>query len=69
MLENYKFQVGDVVKMKKPHPCGSNEWLIERTGIDFGLKCCGCSHYVLIPRPKFLKAVRSLIKSVEKTEE
>lgn len=69
MLENHKFQVGDVVKMKKPHPCGSNEWLVERTGIDFGLKCCGCSHYVLIPRPKFLKAVRALVKESETISE
>lgn len=65
MLEDHKFQVGDVVKMKKQHPCGSNEWLVERTGVDFGLKCCGCNHYVLIPRPKFLKAVRALIKAAD----
>lgn len=68
MLENHKFQVGDVVRMKKQHPCGSNEWLVERTGIDFGLKCLGCSHYVLISRPKFLKAVRAVVKEADKTE-
>lgn len=68
MLENHKWQIGDVVKMKKQHPCGSNEWLIERIGVDFGIKCCGCSHYVLIPRPKFLKAVRGLVKQSETVE-
>lgn len=56
------YEVGQVVKMKKPHPCGSNEWEILRTGVDFRLRCRGCGHSVLIPRPKFMKAVRGIVE-------
>ncbi len=44
-----EFNVGDIVRMKKPHPCGSSNWEITRTGMDFGLRCCGCGHHVMIP--------------------
>ena len=37
-----RFDVGDIIKMKKPHPCGSQEWEILRVGADFRLKCMGC---------------------------
>ena len=43
-------QVGDIVKLKKTHPCGSHEWEVLRIGIDFRLKCCGCGHQVMLPR-------------------
>ena len=43
-------QVGDIIKMKKPHPCGANEWEILRTGMDFRLKCEGCGHQVMVSR-------------------
>lgn len=55
-----RYDVGDVVIMKKEHPCGSNRWEITRTGIDFGLKCLGCGRRVMVPRPKFEKAVKSI---------
>ena len=42
MLSGKDVNVGDIVKMKKAHPCGSDEWEITRTGMDFGMKCCGC---------------------------
>ncbi len=54
-------KVGDVVRMKKSHPCGSDRWEILRTGVDFRLKCLGCGRVVLLPRPKFLKAVREVV--------
>ena len=63
-----KYQIGDVVKMKKEHPCGSNEWEIYRTGIDFGLKCLKCGRYVMIPRPKFEKGVKAILKSAAPSE-
>lgn len=50
-----QFSVGDIVQMKKDHPCGSNQWEILRTGIDFRIKCCGCGHMVMLPRVKFEK--------------
>ena len=56
-----KYQVGDVVKMKKTHPCGSDQWEITRVGMDFGLKCQGCGRWVMIPRPKSEKAVKAIV--------
>ena len=43
-----RFSVGDIIRMKKPHPCGSHEWEILRTGADFRLKCAGCGHQIQI---------------------
>ena len=57
-----RYYVGDVVKMKKSHPCGSDEWEILRVGMDFGIKCCGCGHFVMMPRPKFEKMVRAIVR-------
>jgi hypothetical protein len=56
-----RYEIGDVVQMKKAHPCGSDRWEITRTGIDFGLKCLGCGRRVMIPRPKFEKAVKGIV--------
>lgn len=58
-----KFSVGDVVRMKKPHPCGGYDWEITRTGMDFRLKCLKCDRQVMIPRPKFEKGVKSIIST------
>ncbi len=44
------FNVGQVIQLKKPHPCGCKEWEILRTGMDFRLKCRGCAHQVMVPR-------------------
>ena len=52
-MEPKSFKVGDVVKMKKPHPCGSYEWEI--------LRCRGCGHFVMLARPKFEKAVKAIV--------
>lgn len=60
-----RYLVGDVVKMKKAHPCGCDLWIITRTGIDFGMKCQKCGHFVMIPRPKFEKAVRAIVSRKE----
>ena len=55
MKEKINFAIGDLVRMKKAHPCGSNIWKIYRVGMDFGITCQGCGHHVMIPRPKFEK--------------
>ena len=44
MEKKWDYEVGDIVKLKKPHPCGSQEWEILRVGADFRLKCEGCGH-------------------------
>lgn len=56
-----KFNVGDIVKMRKAHPCGSDLWQVTRTGMDFGMKCQGCGHFVMLPRVKFERMVRSVV--------
>lgn len=55
-------QLGDILVMKKNHPCGSNRWQVCRTGADFRLKCMGCSHELMTPRFKAEKNVRSIEK-------
>lgn len=61
-------QVGDIVKMKKAHPCGSQEWKILRTGMDFRIKCLGCSHEVMLPRKKFEKSIKAVVSSKSERE-
>lgn len=56
-----QFQIGDRVKMKKKHPCGSDEWEVVQLGSDMRVKCCGCGRIVLIPRPKFLKGTKKVL--------
>lgn len=51
-------QVGDLLTMKKPHPCGSKQWKVLRIGMDFKLKCTGCGHEVMLPRAKAEKNIR-----------
>lgn len=62
------YNVGDVVKMKKQHPCGSDEWEIIRVGMDFRIVCKGCGHSVMIPRKKFEKSVKKVVKRAVETE-
>ena len=54
------FQVGQIVKLKKKHPCGSFEWEILRVGADFRLKCLGCEHQVMLSRSLVEKNCRGL---------
>ncbi|WP_353893270.1 DUF951 domain-containing protein [Proteinivorax hydrogeniformans] len=49
------YEVGDIVEMKKKHPCGYNRWEIIRVGMDFRIKCTHCGRSVMIPRKKFEK--------------
>ncbi len=45
--------MGDVVRLKKGHPCGTNEWEVVRVGMDIGLRCTGCSRKVMLVRSEF----------------
>lgn len=56
------FSIGEVIKMKKPHPCGANQWEITRVGMDFRLKCQGCGHQVMLPRKQVEKSFRGKIE-------
>ncbi|MCQ2439835.1 MAG: DUF951 domain-containing protein [Oscillospiraceae bacterium] len=52
--------VGDVLTMKKPHPCGSGRWEVLRIGADFKLRCLGCGHEVMGARSKFEKQIKTV---------
>ncbi|NLH00387.1 MAG: DUF951 domain-containing protein [Clostridiales bacterium] len=53
-------RVGDVLTMKKPHPCGEKRWIVLRTGMDFKLRCLGCGHEVMGARSKFERNIRTV---------
>jgi len=57
-----EYNVGDIVELKKIHPCGSKNWEITRIGVDFKLKCMGCNHIILVERPKALKMIKKIIQ-------
>lgn len=57
-----QFLVGQVVELKKGHPCGSNRWRILRVGMDFRIKCLKCGRSVLLPRARFERRVRYLVE-------
>lgn len=61
-------QVGDILELKKTHPCGSRRWQVLRIGMDFKLKCEGCGHQLMIPRSKAEKSVKQIIRE-QKTYE
>ncbi len=61
--------VGDIIKMKKPHPCGSYEWELLRVGMDFRMKCVGCGHQVMIPRKQAEKNIRQVKRGDQKNGE
>lgn len=53
-------KVGDLLKLKKQHPCGSSEWKVLRVGADFRLKCVGCEHQIMIPRRQLEKNIKEI---------
>ena len=62
------YNIGDIVRTKKQHPCGSKLWEITRVGVDFKLKCQGCGHVVMIPREKALKIITKKVENENKNE-
>ena len=63
MVEN--FNLGDIVEMKKTHPCGTNNFEIIRIGADIKIKCVGCGRIVMIPRRKFQKDAKKIVAVAE----
>ena len=61
-------RLGDILVMKKPHPCGSTHWEILRVGMDIKLKCLGCGHELMLPRSKAEKSIRKILKEEEDHE-
>lgn len=54
-------RLGDVVRLRKPHPCGGYNWEIVRLGADIGIKCLTCGRRVLLPRRQFEKRVKTFV--------
>lgn len=57
-----EIRLGDVVQMRKPHPCGSVEWTVTRTGADIKIRCSGCDRVVMMDREVFLKRRKKLLQ-------
>jgi hypothetical protein len=61
-----EISLGDVVRLRKKHPCGSYEWQVVRVGADIGIKCRGCQRKVLLERRDFERRVKEFISRDEK---
>lgn len=61
-MQIIRFEIGDIVELKKPHPCGSKQFKILRVGSDMRIVCLGCSHDMTIDRVKLEKAVKKFIE-------
>lgn len=55
------YKIGQIVRLKKQHPCGSDYWRIIRVGMDFRIKCLKCSRSVLLPRSRFERRVKEVV--------
>ena len=53
-------KIGDILTLKKPHPCGSCDWEVLRVGMDFRLRCTGCGHQLMTPRAKVEKNIKKI---------
>lgn len=62
-MENVTIKLGDVVVLKKGHPCGENRWEIVRFGADCKIKCLGCGRIVLIDRPTLKKRIKKILEA------
>ena len=58
-------RVGDILTMKKKHPCGSVAFLVLRSGMDFRLRCSGCGHEMLVARAKIEKNIKKILREEE----
>lgn len=63
-----EIHLGDIVRLRKPHPCGSYEWEVVRVGTDVGLVCQTCGRRVMLPRGVFNKRLKTIIKSAADTD-
>jgi hypothetical protein len=57
-----ELQLDDVLRLRKPHPCGSTDWVVVRIGADIGLKCLGCGRRILLPRREVAKRLKTYVR-------
>ncbi len=60
-----EFRLDDVVRLRKPHPCGGYDWRVVRLGADIGLRCLTCQHRVLLPRSELERRLKSFVSRGE----
>lgn len=60
-----EIKLGDVVRLKKKHPCGGYEWQVVRLGADIGIKCLQCQRRVLLPRSTFERRIKTFVSRGE----
>ena len=56
----YEYEIGDVLRLRKPHPCGGYEWVVTRLGADIGLECLICKRRVLLARHQLNRRVKQI---------
>ena len=54
--------LGDVVRLRRPHPCGAQEWLVDRLGADIGIRCQGCGRHVLLERSALERRIQAFVQ-------
>ena len=59
-----EFKMGDIVRLKKPHPCGGYDWEVVRLGADIGLKCLKCERRILVTRSLLDRRMKSIVSEV-----
>ena len=65
MIDPTDIRIDDVVRLRKPHPCGGSEWRVVRLGADIGVRCLTCGRKLLMPRSRFARQVRLFIQRGE----
>jgi hypothetical protein len=58
-------EAGDIVRLKKKHPCGSDKWQVVRTGVDIRIQCLGCHRSVLVPRTALENKIKEIVRNSE----
>ncbi len=61
-------RIGDVVRLRKPHPCGGYEWEVVRIGADIGIRCTTCGRRVLLPRRVFNRRFKAFVRQVPRQQ-
>lgn len=56
-----ELRLGDIVRLRKPHPCGGYEWRITRLGADIGLECLNCGHRIMLTRRETTRRIKTIV--------
>lgn len=65
-MQKINININDIITLKKPHPCGSYDWKVIRTGADLKLQCMGCDRVVMLDRPTVIKRMKKITSGDER---